>query len=249
MKGQNNRDSFTDGTKAILAKRAGFLCSICKAMTVGPSKESPYSVTNIGVAAHISGASPGGPRYNPSIRTSDRVDIRNGIWLCQNDAKLIDCDSASWTVHRLLAVKEEHEQYVAEKIMQHHILRSDPLLNNIANTIEYAFLRVREIEVESYKKIITPILHDKNLDDNSELGLLMLSSPDWTVFVNADWLRWRLTAQQNGYAVPEKVPPDLVYGKIPAWPDKHLEFLAAIVMTNTTFEWHRHPEGYLVLAQ
>jgi hypothetical protein len=97
--------------------------------------------------------------------------------------------------------------------------------------------------------ILTPILDDKNLDDDSEIGILMFNSPEWTIFVNADWLRWRLTAQDNSYSVPEIIPSNLIYGKIPGWPEKFLEFLAAIVKTNSTFFWRRHPDGYLVLAQ
>jgi hypothetical protein len=49
-------------------------------------------MVNVGVAAHITAASAGGPRYNPELSPEQRRHIDNGIWLCQNCAKLIDSD-------------------------------------------------------------------------------------------------------------------------------------------------------------
>tara|TARA_B100000929_G_scaffold5347_1_gene4503 strand:+ start:517 stop:705 length:189 start_codon:yes stop_codon:yes gene_type:complete len=56
------RDDFTKKTKEILAKRVGLLCSNpkCKKPTSGPNSDQNKS-TNIGVAAHITAASVGGP--------------------------------------------------------------------------------------------------------------------------------------------------------------------------------------------
>jgi len=47
---------------------------------------------NLGVAAHITSASEGGPRYNANLTNEQRCNSDNGIWLCQNCAKLIDND-------------------------------------------------------------------------------------------------------------------------------------------------------------
>jgi len=59
--------------------------------TTGPRTESPY-IINIGVGAHITAASSGGPRYDVSLSSQQRESPENGIWLCQNCAKLIDND-------------------------------------------------------------------------------------------------------------------------------------------------------------
>jgi hypothetical protein len=90
---QRNRDDFPTATKEMLAKRVGYLCSNpeCIKPTSGP-QENPAKSINIGVAAHISAASPGGPRYEESLTAEQRSSIANGIWLCQNCAKLIDSD-------------------------------------------------------------------------------------------------------------------------------------------------------------
>lgn len=47
---------------------------------------------DVGVAAHITAASRGGPRFDPALSEKDRAGVANGIWLCQNCAKLIDSD-------------------------------------------------------------------------------------------------------------------------------------------------------------
>lgn len=87
------RDNFSAGTKDLLSRRVGFICSNpeCLRSTSGP-QANPAGSVNIGVAAHISAASPGGPRYETDLSPEQRSDSSNGIWLCQNCAKLIDND-------------------------------------------------------------------------------------------------------------------------------------------------------------
>ena len=58
-------------------------------------------VVNVGVASHITAASPDGPRYDPSLTPEERRHQSNGIWLCQNDGKLVDSDSEHFTVEML----------------------------------------------------------------------------------------------------------------------------------------------------
>ncbi len=86
-------------TKEILAQRVGSRCSNpnCRKLTSGPQENSTKAI-NIGVAAHITAASPNGPRYDPRLSPEERRSIDNGIWLCQNCAKLIDNDSARYTI-------------------------------------------------------------------------------------------------------------------------------------------------------
>lgn len=44
------------------------------------------------MAAHITAASPGGPRFDATLTARERSAIANGVWLCQNCAKLVDSD-------------------------------------------------------------------------------------------------------------------------------------------------------------
>jgi hypothetical protein len=108
---RKSRDDFSLPTKDTLAKRVAFKCSNprCGRETSGPQADE-RSVINIGVAAHISGASQGGPRYDPLLSPEDRSDMANGIWLCQNCAKLVDNDTERYTVAILKEWKNAAEE-------------------------------------------------------------------------------------------------------------------------------------------
>lgn len=87
------RDDFTAATKKTLAKRVGYRCSSpnCRRHTSGPHSVSEKTL-NIGVAAHITAAAYGGPRFSETLTPEARRELDNGIWLCQNRAKLVDND-------------------------------------------------------------------------------------------------------------------------------------------------------------
>lgn len=107
----NSRVEFTAGVKSILAHRAGYRCSkpCCRALTVGPGVTPIDSKINLGVAAHITAASPGGPRYDGSLTEEERGSVPNGIYLCQTHAKEIDDDPAGYDVFTLRAWKRDAE--------------------------------------------------------------------------------------------------------------------------------------------
>jgi hypothetical protein len=92
------RDDFVLSVKEILAKRVAQRCSnpACRKPTSGP-QDDPGKAVNIGVAAHIASASPGGPRFDPAMTSDQRSAADNAIWLCQNCAKLIDNDEREYT--------------------------------------------------------------------------------------------------------------------------------------------------------
>lgn len=87
------RHEFSAAVKDKLAKRVGLHCSnpACRQPTSGPTLEV-NGVINVGVAAHITAAAVGGPRYDATLSLAERKSIRNGIWLCQKCAKQIDSD-------------------------------------------------------------------------------------------------------------------------------------------------------------
>lgn len=96
------RDDFTNGTKDLLARRVGMRCSNpnCRQPTCGPKVTSAEHL-NIGVAAHICAAAPGGPRYDPDMTAEERRSPDNGLWLCQNCGKLVDSDDERYAVDLL----------------------------------------------------------------------------------------------------------------------------------------------------
>ncbi len=70
----------------------------------------------MGVAAHITAASPGGPRYDSTLTPAQRKSGKNGIWLCQYCAKLIDNDAALFPKELILRWKGEAENWVLQEI-------------------------------------------------------------------------------------------------------------------------------------
>ncbi len=96
------RDNFDPKTRQTLGHRVNFICSNpgCRKPTCAPHKD-PTKTVSIGVAAHILAAAPGGKRYNAGMSSQERKSIDNGIWLCQNCAKLIDSDEKKYSADLL----------------------------------------------------------------------------------------------------------------------------------------------------
>ncbi len=118
------RDDFSQRTKDGLAARAGHRCSNpnCRRPTTGAQQGGDGAVS-IGVAAHVTAASPGGPRYDPRLSSAERGEWRNGIWLCQNCAKLVDSDASHYTADDLRKWREMSEEASAAWLDPGH----DPL--------------------------------------------------------------------------------------------------------------------------
>jgi hypothetical protein len=105
------RDDFGAEAKDLLAKRVGMRCSNpnCRQPTSGP-QEDLKKILNVGVAAHITAASPKGPRYDPSLTSDERRSPENGIWLCQNCGKLVDNDPIRYPADLLRQWKRLSEE-------------------------------------------------------------------------------------------------------------------------------------------
>jgi hypothetical protein len=113
------RDDFNKSLKDTLAKRVAYRCSNpkCRKPTSAPHT-IPDKAVSVGVAAHITAASPGGPRYDPLLSTQQRTSPANGIWLCQTCAKLIDSDAERFTKAVLVDWKETAEHFASTEIHQ-----------------------------------------------------------------------------------------------------------------------------------
>jgi hypothetical protein len=111
------RDDFSLKTKELLAKRVANRCSnqACRQLTSGPH-EDQTKVVNIGVAAHVTAASADGPRFDPSLTPDERRSAKNGIWLCQSCAKLVDNDPIRYGADVLRQWKVLAEKSVAQEL-------------------------------------------------------------------------------------------------------------------------------------
>ncbi len=120
----STRDEFRVDVRRVLASRVNNRCSNpdCRASTSGPTQD-PARALNIGVAAHITAAASGGPRFDLTLTPEQRSSAENGIWLCQNCAKLIDNDVQTFTkiiLHEWKAKAEAHALDLVGKTVPSH---------------------------------------------------------------------------------------------------------------------------------
>lgn len=122
---RNRNDNFTQKTIKVLKERVGHKCSNpdCKCPTSGP--QASGGAKNVGVAAHICAASPGGPRYNSQQSPAERKSIDNAIWLCQTCSVVIDRDHKRYSVETLKAWKSQAEFVAEQEIGRRVIPRED----------------------------------------------------------------------------------------------------------------------------
>ncbi len=103
-------------TKLQLAFRSGDRCAFpgCDKALVVQGASSGMAV--VGVAAHIAGENEGAARYDGSMTDTERDGYSNLIYLCGTHHTEIDGLPSEYTVERLHAMKEEHENRVREGV-------------------------------------------------------------------------------------------------------------------------------------
>lgn len=97
-----NRDEFKQKAKLQIAKRAGWHCSdpSCRRLTIGSNSDGTGEI-NLGIAAHICAAAPGGPRYDPNQTPAQRSSPDNGVWMCSLHSIAVDTKDSKFTVELL----------------------------------------------------------------------------------------------------------------------------------------------------
>jgi hypothetical protein len=116
---KKNRDDFKKDTVLQIAKRAGWLCSFpaCRTPTVGATSDGEGEI-NIGTAAHICAAAPGGPRYDAEMTPEERSSAKNGIWMCRDHGKAIDSPDPQFTVALLREWKKRAENESWRRVLR-----------------------------------------------------------------------------------------------------------------------------------
>ena len=151
-----HRDDFSQKIKDDLAKRASFRCSNpnCQKPTIGAQKGDGKSI-NIGVAAHIAAAAPGGPRYDASMTSQERSSFENGIWLCANCSTLIDKDERYYTVDLFKNWKHQAED-TSHNNMAHSTTEVSSSSAN-ADIFNLMLLKKEMITKDEYEKALAKL--------------------------------------------------------------------------------------------
>jgi hypothetical protein len=154
----------------------------CRAYTSGPQTNAEKAV-NVGVGAHITAASSGGPRFDSSLSEKERRSASNGIWLCQTCAKLVDSDTQRYSSQTLLDWKTKAEREAGSRIGKtnrvsgarlvakaEEILRRD---HKVRDELKRAFLRSNSDRLASpvnsaqYRKFAVTEFIVHRMDDTS----------------------------------------------------------------------------------
>jgi hypothetical protein len=105
-------------TRVLLA-RSGNICAYR-----GCARELVYAAINskdqpklVGKIAHISAASPGGPRYRPELSEAERNSSDNLMFLCGDHHDVVDSQEHAHPEEALLAMKREHEDAVRRAVL------------------------------------------------------------------------------------------------------------------------------------
>ncbi len=114
MARQADRVNFTEDTKEIIRRRAGYRCCKCNRTLVGPGASSCDTIL-LGQCAHIYAAVPTGPRGQSHLTKEQLKSPENGMYLCNDCHKLVDgkLRSKKYTAEQLLQIKAIHEYKIA----------------------------------------------------------------------------------------------------------------------------------------
>jgi hypothetical protein len=180
----SNRHDFSKNTIDILGKRVRFMCANpnCKKTTIGPHSENTKA-TLVGIAAHITAASPGGPRYDSNLTEDQRRSIENGIWLCANCALIIDKDEKKYTKELLEEWKTISENYVLKDLQGQNITK---------NKNDRPYLEVDLVWMNGGRG------PDGYADENFKAGeqRIIRAGQDYIMYYNLNW-RYRVAIINN----------------------------------------------------
>ena len=161
----SRRDNFSAQVIRTLAERSGGKCAICRASTWGPS-DSRFKSTNVGQAAHITAAAPGGPRYDPNISPQTRSSALNGMWLCGNCHHIVDKNVDDYPVEKLQAIKKKAEADAKAMLGVATTKKAAPYDNS---PITIATSANAIMEIRKVKTLLDDLIKEKSQKDPTDL--------------------------------------------------------------------------------
>lgn len=103
----------------ILFQKSGNRCAFpaCRRLLTAEGNTNDPDVS-LGEVAHIVGESPNGPRGDSPLTTAERNRYVNLILLCHQHHQLIDDQPHTYTIARLLQMRQDHEAWVEKTLRQ-----------------------------------------------------------------------------------------------------------------------------------
>lgn len=175
------RDDFSESVKRVLAERVAHRCSHpeCGAITTGPHTEASKRVS-VGVAAHITAASEGGPRYDASLTQQERSAPENGIWMCQTHGTLVDKDEERFPESLLRGWKAQAEEAALREIGKTAAPAADKAIPTLPEKLraprqepdaETMALDLMRRHVQGYMRVVRLIDDIGHLPDNGIVNI------------------------------------------------------------------------------
>lgn len=107
--------TITDKTRKLLWGKSGNRCAICK-IELSIDKTDIDSDSIIGDECHIIAQNEGGPRFDKNFPKDQINDFYNLILLCKIHHKQIDDQHVTFSVAILRTIKQNHENWVKDKL-------------------------------------------------------------------------------------------------------------------------------------
>ena len=200
---KKKRDDFDRKVIDALSKRASYICSNpeCRCLTIAATKLDEEKFTYIGVAAHITAAAEGGPRYNKNFTCAERGSIENGIFLCGSCSVMIDKNNGlDYSSELLKKWKDEHHRWVQENLNK-KILNSSETIVNVTSNYQSGGLTAAVVNIQHASNYVQP---------SQELNLLISKNLSHLIELYANRIPKIYIEIESGNSKRTKVASDLV---------------------------------------
>jgi len=110
----------SDKDLKLLFGKSGSLCAIstCRKKLIVEKTDAGDDESIVGQMAHIKGDKPNSKRYDSTMSEKERNGYGNRILLCSVCHKIIDDQEKEYTVEKLHKIKDEHEEWISQKLAQ-----------------------------------------------------------------------------------------------------------------------------------
>jgi len=151
--GASARLGVLDKDQKLLWSRAAGRCSKCKVKLTLDTTEGPTAT--LGAMAHIIAAEQEGPRGASPLTPDERRRYSNLLLLCSHCHDEIDADVAAYPVEVLHRIKDEHQDWVENKLCAQTLNGDDQIYASVIDKITMA------LQLDRWQENSTRALNDQ----------------------------------------------------------------------------------------